>query len=463
MTESGKLRPIKLAVVGHTNVGKTSLLRTLTGDVHFGEVSHRPSTTRHVEGARLSVEGHPVLELYDTPGLEDAIALLDHLERLERPGERLDGPARLGRFLEGSEARQRFEQEAKVLRQLLDSDAGFYVIDAREPVLSKYRDELEVLAGCGKPLLPVLNFVTSSEHREPDWREALSRLGLHALVRFDSVAPPEDGGRRLYESLALMLESARPQLERLIRDQDAQRNARQHSATQLIADMLIDCAACRRSVETDAALEAQAVEALRQMIRQREQRCVDALLKLYAFRKDDVTTSDLPLLDGRWGDDLFNPETLKQLGVRVGGGVAAGAAAGAGVDLLVGGVTLGAAALVGAIAGGAVQTARSYGGRLLGKLKGRRELTVDEGVLRLLALRQRHLMIALGLRGHAAMNRIELASPDDKTWRQGRLPEPLSRSRAHPQWSSLNPRPRLDQAERQEAVDELAQMIARAD
>ncbi|NVL29603.1 hypothetical protein F2S71_02000 [Pseudomonas syringae pv. actinidiae] len=30
--------------------------------------------------------------MYDTPGLEDAIALLDYLERLDRPGERLDGP-----------------------------------------------------------------------------------------------------------------------------------------------------------------------------------------------------------------------------------------------------------------------------------------------------------------------------------------------------------------------------------
>ena len=83
------------------------------------------------------------------------------------------------------------------------------MIDAREPVLAKYRDELEVLASCGKPLLPVLNFVSSANHREPDWREALARLGLHALVRFDSVAPPEDGERRLYESLALLLENSR--------------------------------------------------------------------------------------------------------------------------------------------------------------------------------------------------------------------------------------------------------------
>ncbi|KPY98582.1 GTPase/DUF3482 domain-containing protein [Pseudomonas syringae] len=459
MTEADSTRAIRLAVVGHTNVGKTSLLRTLTGDVSFGEVSHRPSTTRHVEGARLSVDGEALVELYDTPGLEDAIALLDYLERLDRPGERLDGPARLTRFLEGSEARQRFEQEAKVMRQLLDSDAGLYVIDAREPVLAKYRDELAVLASCGKPLLPVLNFVSAQQHREPEWREALSRLGLHALVRFDSVAPPEDGGRRLYESLALLLESARPRLERLIDDQEKQRTAKRHSAARLIAELLIDCAACRRSVETTADQEQQAVEALRKAVRQREQQCVEALLKLYAFRKDDVSSSDLPLMDGRWGDDLFNPETLKLMGVRVGGGVAAGAAAGAGVDLMVGGVTLGAAALVGAIAGGALSTARSYGGRLLGKFKGRRELTVDDAVLRLLALRQRHLLLALGVRGHAALHSIELTTPQDKTWRKGKIPEPLSRARAHPQWSTLNPQPKPNQAERQEAIDELAAVV----
>ncbi|QBF24643.1 DUF3482 domain-containing protein [Pseudomonas tructae] len=452
-------KPLKLAVVGHTNVGKTSLLRTLTRDVGFGEVSHRPSTTRHVEGARLSVDGEPLLELYDTPGLEDAIALLDYLERLERPGERLDGPARLERFLQGSEARQRFEQEAKVLRQLLASDAGLYVIDAREPVLAKYRDELEVLAGCGKPLLPVLNFVASSDHREADWREALARLGLHALVRFDSVAPPEDGERRLYESLALMLENSRGALQRLIDDQQAQRQARRESAKRLVADLLLDCAACRRSVIAEAGAEAVAIETLRREVRQREQRCVEALLKLYAFRKEDATSSDLPLLDGRWGDDLFNPETLKLLGVRLGSGVAAGAAAGAGVDLLVGGLTLGAAALAGAIAGGALQTARSYGSRLLGKLKGQRELTVDDSVLRLLALRQHQLIHALDARGHAAMERIKLATPQEQTWREGKLPEALSKARAHPQWSSLNPGARVNQAERQEQIDALVQEL----
>lgn len=454
-------RPLKLAVVGHTNVGKTSLLRTLTRDVGFGEVSHRPSTTRHVEGARLSVDGEALLELYDTPGLEDAIALLDYLERLERPDERLDGPARVARFLQGSEARQRFEQEAKVLRQLLASDAGLYVIDAREPVLAKYRDELSILASCGKPLLPIFNFVSSSEQREPQWREALARLGLHALVRFDSVAPPQDGEQRLYDSLALLLEDSREQLARLVHSHEMQRQERHASASRLIAELLIDCAAYRHSVKSGMEAEERAVKALRKTIRQREQQCVEALLKLYAFRPGDAAASELPLLDGRWGDDLFNPETLKQLGVKVGGGIAAGAAAGAGVDMLVGGLTLGTAALAGAIAGGALQTARGYGNRLLGKLKGRRELTVDESVLRLLALRQRQLVQAMDARGHAAMDNIEVAMPAaDKAWREGKLPEALQKSRAHPQWSALNSAAKFSQPQRQEQVEALAQVLA---
>ncbi|KRW67285.1 GTPase/DUF3482 domain-containing protein [Stutzerimonas nitrititolerans] len=447
--------PLKLALVGHTNVGKTSLLRTLTRDVSFGEVSHRPSTTRHVEGARLSVDGEPLLELYDTPGLEDAIALLDHLERIERPGERLDGPARTARFLEGSEARQRFEQEAKVLRQLLASDAGLYVIDAREPVLAKYKDELAVLAGCGKPLLPVLNFVAQPGHGEERWREALARLGLHALVRFDSVAPPIDGERRLYESLALLLEQSRAKLQRLIEDHEAQAAARLSEGNRLIAELLVDVAACRRGVAAQPELERGAIRDLHDAVRAREQRCVEALLRLYGFRTQDAATADLPLLDGRWGDDLFNPETLKQLGVKIGGGMAAGAAAGAGVDLMVGGITLGAAALLGAIAGGGAQTARHYGSRLLGKLKGQRELTVDDAVLRLLALRQRQLLAALAVRGHAAMDAIRLDAADDKAWREGKLPEALQRCRAHPDWSSLNPAARLQDGERQAALEAL--------
>ncbi len=155
---------VKVAVVGHTNTGKTSLLRTLTRDVEFGEVSDRPATTRHVEGTSVSVDGETLLELYDTPGLEDSIGLLDHLEAM-RGGRRVEGIELIKGFLAAPEARGAFSQEAKAIGRVLQSDIALYVIDARDRVLGKHRDELDILARCARPVVPVLNFTASADAR----------------------------------------------------------------------------------------------------------------------------------------------------------------------------------------------------------------------------------------------------------------------------------------------------------
>ena len=82
--------------------------------------------------------------------MEDSISLLEYLERLEAPGERLDGPARVRRFLDTPEAHGRYEQEARVLAKMLDCDAAL-TSSTRDPVLGKHRDELDILAACGRP------------------------------------------------------------------------------------------------------------------------------------------------------------------------------------------------------------------------------------------------------------------------------------------------------------------------
>lgn len=159
--------PIRIAVVGHTNAGKTSLLRTLTRQVDFGEVSDRPGTTRHAEAIDLKVNGVPAVRFTDTPGLEDSVALLEFLSRL--PGE--SRPDRVRAFLAGPESRETFEQEAKVLRTLLEqADAAMMVIDTRGPVLPKFRAEIEILTWCAKPVMPVLNFVQAPNSRREEWR-----------------------------------------------------------------------------------------------------------------------------------------------------------------------------------------------------------------------------------------------------------------------------------------------------
>ena len=427
-------KALVLAIVGHTNVGKTSLLRTLIRDVSFGDVSPHPSTTRHVEGAKLLIEDKPLIELYDTPGLEDAIGLLDYCDQLAG-NDRPDGPDRINRFLKSNEASLRFEQEAKVLRQLLQSDVGLYIIDAREPVLAKYKDELEILIDCGKPLLPVLNFVVDDSHRADEWRESLARLGLHAIIEFDSVAPPEDGEKRLYETLALLLAEARPRLLSLIEYHDAQAKERFQQGWRIIAELLIDVAAYSTLVATDEHSLNTAKKVLQETMRKREQRCIESLLAIYQFRKDDAFASELPLINGRFDSDLFNPETIKQASISLSKGVVAGAAAGVGVDLMFAGLTLGAAAVLGAITGGAWQTITHYKDQLMGKLKGKQFLAIDDAILHILAIRQSYLLSALAKRGHAANHAIRLQDASQPLWQS--LPKPLQKARAHPDWCSL--------------------------
>ncbi len=435
---------LRLAVVGHTNTGKTSLMRTLTRDPDFGEVADRPGTTLHVEAVQLLADGRPVVELFDTPGLEDSMALLDYLDQLAPPQERLDGPDRIDRFLNSPESRRRFEQEARVVRTLLTCDAGLYVIDARDPVLGKHKDELVLLAACGHPLLPVLNFSQSAPAaRLEAWRASLGRLGLHALVEFDTVAPALDGETQLYDKLAILLDSHADTLQALRQDLLQQRQQRHQDALRLIAELIIDAAALRMTCPPDTQALEQATQALRRAIRQREAACVTALLRRYNFSARDFPAHTLPLQGERWDMDLFHPQALKDMGLQVGKGMVAGAMAGATLDAFTAGLSLGTATLLGAAAGGLWQGADKLGKRMLGRVRGYRELTVDDAVLRLLVLRQMALVHALEHRGHAARTPIDLnpwLNTDRKTpWHTDALPDVVQEARSQPTWSSLDP------------------------
>lgn len=72
---------LNIAVVGHTNTGKTSLIRTMLRSTEFGVIEDGAGTTRHVEQAAISAGNEAILNLYDTPGLEDSRALSAHIKK----------------------------------------------------------------------------------------------------------------------------------------------------------------------------------------------------------------------------------------------------------------------------------------------------------------------------------------------------------------------------------------------
>lgn len=464
------LAPLRLAVVGHTNTGKTSLLRTLARDSHFGEVRNSPGTTRHVEGVRLRLSSNELIELFDTPGMEDSMALLDYLQRLEDESPDLDPPQYIALFLQAPESQERFEQEGRVMRQLQQSDVALYVIDVRDPVLAKHKDELKILNMAGKPILPVLNFTRSADQRIGEWRQALAAIGLHALAEFDTVAPALNGEAQLYEKLALLVSAQHSeQLQHLSIDVEQQRQQRLKDAWRILAELLIDVAALRLVSPSQKELLRQNVTALHDTIRLREEAGVKSLLRCFNFSARDYLPDEITLEGCRWETDLFHPEVMKELGVQVGKGVAAGAVAGATFDLMTAGLSLGTGTLIGAAAGGLWQGVDKWGQRLINKWRGESELTVDDSVIRVLALRETALIQALATRGHAAQTPIALSrfqtdlgegsAPESGiNWRSGALPEVLVQARAFPEWSALHSSYRAG-GRREQAVIELAQLL----
>ena len=451
-----ELKPLRLAVVGHTNTGKTSLIRTLLHRRDFGEIDNRGGTTRQVASAALAVDGETLMTLYDSPGLEDAPGLIEWLEA--QPGERHDGPERIHRLLTDSLARARFDHEARVLDLMLNVDVALYVIDAREPVLEKYQDELAVIALCARPVLAVLNFVASPDSRENEWRDALARVGLHTVLAFDAVVRDPATERRLFEKLASQLDDFASTLKSWLKHREQEEDQRLLAACQTIAELLIDVAAAERLAELGSpSARARAMDELKKAVREREQVCVATLLDLYRFGRADYADEDLPLSEGRWTEDLFDPDTLKYHGIRTGGHIGAGAGAGAVVDVATGGLSLGAGTLVGAAVGAGVGLVRGFGSRIGDRLRGRERLMIDDATLRLLGWRQLKLLVGLRQRGHAAQQPLPAASRE--RWAIERLPAPLLDARRHPSWSTLNPGP-LPGAPARLAAHRLARSLA---
>jgi hypothetical protein len=431
---------IRIAVVGHTNAGKTSLLRTLTRRAGFGEVSDRPGTTRHVEAVELTVNGEAAVRFLDTPGLEDAVALREHLQAFDPA---LTPPDRIRRFLQSPEARGAFEQEAKVLRALLEVDAAFLVIDAREAVLPKFRAEIELLNACARPVLPVLNFVRDAASREPAWRELLSAYGLHAVVRFDAAAPFVGAERELYQDLGALLRDRRERLRGVVEALEAESQSRREAAALRIAELAIDAAAVRRGVPADAFKDAARRQAfiddLQKTVSGKAQRCADDLLALYGFREGDADEAPLPLVEGRWGVDFFSPDAMKDAGIRLGTGAVVGAAVGVVADIAMAGLSLGTGAALGGAIGGAVsQGWGPVGRKLANMLRDVHELTVEDRVVFVLLAWQLALVRALEARGHAATGRIPTGAPADDTPARaiGDIVRAARPARSHPEWEA---------------------------
>lgn len=361
---------ITLALVSHTNVGKTTLARTLLRrDV--GEVLDRAHVTEESISYTLLDVPAGRLVLWDTPGFGDSVRLLARLRQHDRP---------LVWFLQQLWDRVAdrplwcSQQAALTIRQ--QADVVLYLVNAtEEPEEAGYvAPELELLEWLGCPVVLLLN-QTGEQQWAPErldqriavWRRHVERWSVVGdVVALDAFTRcwVEEGlllervARRLDQpARATMIALARAWGERHLEVFDRSMGAIARHLATAAADR--EVLPERRALALAAAKtdRVQAMERLGTRLERSTAELVRTLLGFHGLEGDAIEALERELDAFQVRGELLEPER----GALV-GGVLSGAVGGLAADLLAGGLTFGGGVLAGAILGalGGAGLARGY-------------------------------------------------------------------------------------------------------
>jgi hypothetical protein len=245
---------IHLALISHTNAGKTTLARTLLKrDV--GEVRDAPHVTDLSEAYTLiETEEGDALKLWDTPGFGDTAHLLKRLRHASNP---------LGWILTQVWDRYRdraFWSSQQAVRAAQEhADVVLYLVNAAEdPAGAAYVAlEMQVLSWIGKPVLVLLNQTGPprgpqlEEAEEEKWRVHLRDFEVvRGAMSLDAFARCWVQEEELFDAIARILsEESRPAFSRLSHAWRRQNLERFHASMHVLAAQLAQSLADRENVE----------------------------------------------------------------------------------------------------------------------------------------------------------------------------------------------------------------------
>ena len=373
---------VRLSLISHTNVGKTTLARTLLKrDV--GEVRDAAHVTELAERYVLieTPEGD-VLELWDTPGFGDSARLLRRLRQSSNP---------FGWFLSQVWDRytdRPFFSSQQAMRNVRDTaDVVLYLVNAGEdPAAAGYvAPEMEILGWSGKPVLVLLNQLGpprpfEAEGREVErWSKSLAGFAfVRDVLAFDAFARCWIQEEALLGRVAAAVgNDRRAGAERILRAWSERNAAVYDRSLGVLASHLLVAAADSEAVPA-ASLAERARSTLGDIARGESrpdaamEKAQAALARrLEAWRVEPTGTEGmLHGLSGKATDEIsrrlagaFRVEAVLDVPkTSVLGGLVSGALGGLAADLAAGGLTFGAGALLGALLGaaGAHGLARAY-------------------------------------------------------------------------------------------------------
>lgn len=366
---------IHLSLVSHTNIGKTTLARTLLmRDV--GEIADRAHVTETTDDYLLArgQDGSELI-LWDTPGFGNSVALAKRLEGRSNP---------LGWFL--SEVWDRFTNKSfwldqKAVRHIRDiSSVVLYLVNIAEtPDKTPYiQAEMQILSWIGKPVIVLLNQMGKPqapdiEHAQVEaWKTALKPWPfVKKVLAMDAFARCWVQEEMLFNAVGDVLPAEDEAAYKVL--QSVWRRGRQAAYANSIEAMarhLQQAVSAHVSLPTPT-LRERAVSVGRRLGLFRDERDViaDAQAAMASQAADSfyALTSKLIADNGLSGTgvskEIFqrmktdwdlavysvDPQSAAAVGTSI--GAASGAAAGLAIDLSAAGLTMGLSTLVGGLIG----------------------------------------------------------------------------------------------------------------
>jgi predicted GTPase len=364
---------ISLSLISHTNVGKTTLARTLLRR-DIGEVRDQPHVTETADSFPLIETAHgDVLLLWDTPGFGDSARLLKRLKQSGNP---------LGWFLTQVWDRhvdRPFFSSQQAIRNVRDeADVVLYLVNAGEdPASAGYVDaEMQVLGWIAKPTIVLLNQLGPPRPADEE-RADVSRWATHLAaypwvrdtIAFDAFARCWVLEHRLLDSIGAVLPADRQ--AGFARLADAWRTRSRvtfEQSMQILAQQLVTTASDAVTVPTTGLRDA-ARSWLGGLLRpgERTDAAADAAMGELARRLDvEVRRATDQLIELHGLSGRAAAEILQRMGAEfavdkaadpgkasVIGAALSGALGGLAADLAAGGLTFGAGALLGGVLGAA--------------------------------------------------------------------------------------------------------------
>ncbi len=349
-------RPLVLALVSHTNVGKTTLARTLLRrDV--GEVFDHAHVTDETElHALLETPTGERVVLSDTPGFGDSARLLGRLRGRDDPLGWL-----LGQVWDRFADRALWCSQQAVAHVREAADVVLYLVNASEdPTLAGYVEpELEILDWIGHPVVVLLNQVgelagaTARAADEARWRE---HVAAHATIRdvlhLDAFARCWVQESTLLERIRDALpEARRPLADTLLAHWRETNLGALRDSIEVMAHHLGAAAADREALGEArfGALERRrGAETLAQRHEERIAETSDRLIALHGLAGEAAEELRVRLEDVKLPGGLPDPWRRGALG-----GLVGGALGGLTADVAVGGLSFGGGTVAGALLGAA--------------------------------------------------------------------------------------------------------------